>query len=252
MPKDHRIVQRDAHCWPCPITAGHAGNEARILNDPALSIETFVDESFGENAYVIHTLNERGTPVGWVIDPGFPPQVDQLLGYISGREITIEKIILTHGHADHIAGLDAVHSSHPDAPVLMPAAEQRLLSDPYENLSAPFGMSVTVQSHADQDLAPGTELLLARFGWQVLDTSGHSPAGRSLYCAQAGVVIAGDALFAGSIGRTDFPGCDPGRLIVNIREKLLTLPDETIVYAGHGPPTTVGNERKSNPFVADA
>jgi glyoxylase-like metal-dependent hydrolase (beta-lactamase superfamily II) len=84
-----------------------------------------------------------------------------------------------------------------------------------------------------------------------LDTSGHSPGGRSLYCPQARVVFTGDALFAGSIGRTDFPGSDHTQFIRNIREQLLSLPPETVIYSGHGPTSTIGNERKSNPFLSE-
>ncbi len=214
-------------------------------------IEAFVDPMFGENAYVVTAPGDGGSAAGWIIDPGFPPQVDQLLGHVAEAGVIVEKIVLTHGHADHIAGLDVVHAAHPDAPVYLAAADQPMLHDGDLNLSSPFGLDVTVDTDADHDLPEGTELKLGRTTWRVLDTSGHSPGGRSLYCAAAGMAIVGDALFAGSIGRTDFPQCDHARLIRNIREKILTLPEETVVYSGHGPATTVGNERKLNPFVSD-
>jgi glyoxylase-like metal-dependent hydrolase (beta-lactamase superfamily II) len=126
-----------------------------------------------------------------------------------------------------------------------------MMTDPQLNLSGPFGFQVVLKTPAGGNLEPGMELVLEHTRWVVLDTSGHSPGGRSLYCPQGGVVFSGDALFAGSIGRTDFPGSDHGRLIANIRRHLLTLPEETVVYSGHGPATTVGNERKWNPYVAD-
>src|SRR5690606_13659146 len=122
-----------------------------------------------------------------------------------------------------------------------------MLADAWLNLSAPFGEPLVLQTSADQDLKPGIKLNLGRFEWTVLDVSGHSPGGRALYCAAAGVVLVGDALFRGSIGRTDFPGCDHPGLIRRIRENLLSLPSETVVYSGHGPVTTIGNERKFNP-----
>jgi len=221
------------------------------LSDRPLEIKAFADLDYQENAYVIATQTDASNPVGWIIDPGFPPQVQQVLEYVSGRGITIEKILLTHGHIDHIAGLDPAHQAHPEAKVWMPAAEQCMLEDAQANLSAPFGMGITVETRADADLSPGLELSLGRFTWRVFDTSGHSPAGRSLYCQEAGVVIAGDALFAGSIGRTDLPGSSQEQLISHIRENLLVLPDDTIVHSGHGPSTTIGIERKSNPFVSD-
>jgi len=216
-----------------------------------LSSESFVEPTFGENAYVLSTRAEGRGRVGWVIDPSFPPQVNQLLRYIAANDINVEKIILTHGHADHIAGLDAVRAAHPAARVYLAAADQPMLYDANKNLSAPFGLPVTTQTRADSDLAPGATLRLGDLEWLILDTSGHSPGGRSLYCQGAGVVISGDALFAGSIGRTDFPGCDHAALIRHIRENLLKLPENTLVYSGHGPPTTIGNERKSNPYVSD-
>ena len=126
-----------------------------------------------------------------------------------------------------------------------------MLADANRNLSAPFGLAMTVRTRADTDLVAGMTLSLGRLTWQVLDTSGHSPGGISLHCPEGGVVFTGDALFAGSIGRADFPDSDGGRLIANIRENLLTLGDETIVYSGHGPITTIGNERKSNPFLSE-
>ena len=211
-----------------------------------LSIETFVEDSFGENAYVVSTEGRA-----WVIDPSFPPQVHQLLHFVSSSKLEVEKIVLTHGHADHIAGVDFVHAAHPRAELWIASEDAIMLTDANANLSGPYGMGFTVQTPPDGDLQPGIKLQLGRFSWTVLDTSGHSPGGRTLYCAEAGVVLAGDALFAGSIGRTDFPGSDHYRLIRSIRENLLKLPDETVVYSGHGPITTIGKERKFNPFLTD-
>lgn len=222
------------------------------MNDAPLTIDPFVEPRFGENAFVVSTVDAAGAPIGWVIDPSFPPQVDRLLEHLAGRAVTVEKILLTHGHADHIAGIDAVRAAFPDAAVMLGAPDQPMLADANRNLSAPFGLSVTLQARADADLAPGMPLWLGPFRWQVLDTSGHSPGSRSLYCPGAGLVIVGDALFAASIGRTDFPGSDHRRLLTNIRDHLFTLPDETVVYCGHGPTTTIGNERKSNPFLTDS
>ncbi|UCD30313.1 MAG: MBL fold metallo-hydrolase [Planctomycetota bacterium] len=221
------------------------------MSDSLLNIETFVEPNFGENAFVISTTDERGGKVGWVIDPSFPPQVNQLLEYIYQQAIGIEKIILTHGHADHIAGLDYVYQAHREAGVLIGKGDKSMLADANKNLSGPFGMPLVLQTEADEDLEPSMSLILGQTTWKVLDTSGHSPGGRSLYCADAGVVIVGDALFAGSIGRTDFPGSDHQQLIANIRNHLLTLPDEIRVYTGHGPVTFIGNERKSNPYLSD-
>ncbi len=229
------------------------------MNHGNLTIDTFVESSFGENAYLVSVpaagpgaggaSDER--PVGWIVDPSFPPAIDELLESAARRSMRIERIILTHGHADHIAGLDRVKGAHPAASVWISREEAPLLQDAWLNLSAPFGMPVVVQTRPDHDLAPGIKLKLGELEWVVLDVSGHSPAGRALYCAQAAVAIVGDALFQGSIGRTDFPGSDHAGLLRRICENLLSLPAGTAVYSGHGPATTVGNERKFNPFLSE-
>jgi len=221
------------------------------LTESRLNIQTFVEMRFGENSFVVSVADGAGRLVGWVVDPSFPPAVHRLLAYVAERGIVIEKIVLTHGHADHIVGVDVVREAHPGARLALAPADRPMLTDAERNLSAPFGLTLTVATTPDIDLTHGMELSLGPLAWRVLDTAGHSPGGISLYCLKAGVVFTGDALFAGSIGRTDFPGSSHPRLIDNIRRNLLTLPDETVVYSGHGPTTTIGIERKSNPFLSE-
>jgi glyoxylase-like metal-dependent hydrolase (beta-lactamase superfamily II) len=187
-----------------------------------------------------------------VIDPGLGKQPEKILEFLADESIRLEKIILTHGHADHIAGVDPVYQAHRDAAVLISKPDHPMLSDAGKNLSGPFGLPLTVEAPVQAGLEPGQTLTLAGQAWTILDVSGHSPGGRALYYAEGHVVFTGDALFAGSIGRTDLPDADHGQLLNNIRSQLLVLPDETRVYSGHGPMTTIGNERKSNPFLSDA
>lgn len=213
---------------------------------PSVRIETFVEAMFGENSVVVSTRD--GGPC-WIVDPSFPPQCQQALAFIAEHELQLEAIVLTHGHADHIAGVEHVLHDHPDAPIWIGAEDDCMLTDPNANLSAPFGVQLVVPKSADMHLNSGDTVELDGTVWQVLDTSGHSPGGRSFYCAQAGIVIVGDALFAGSIGRVDFPGSSPQQLLDNIRDNLYTLPDETVVHTGHGPTTTIGAEKRTNPFV---
>lgn len=215
-----------------------------------VTIKVFVEPMFGENALLVCVESDEAT-VGWVIDPSFPPHIDRLIDHAGEHAVVVEKIILTHGHGDHIAGIDTIKTAFPDAEVLISSEDAPMLRDPDLNLSAPFGVDVKVSAPVGQNLEAGMDLSLGNTAWKVLDTSGHSPGGRSLYCPSAGIVIVGDALFAGSIGRTDFPGSDHKRLISNIRRQLLTLPGDTIVYCGHGPTTTIENERKSNPFLVE-
>jgi len=220
------------------------------MADVHVEIEVFVDRNFGENAYVIY-LPQGGSKPGWIIDPSFPPQTERIQRFVESENLQVEKIILTHGHLDHVAGLDEIRKAYPDASVYMPAIELPALQDPQMNLSAGYGLSIVLESRADHDLEPGDDLHLGPTRWQILDTSGHSPGGRTLYCAEAGIAVVGDALFAGSIGRCDLPGADDRTLIGNIREKLLTLPGQTKVYSGHGPATTIEKEQKSNPVLAE-
>jgi len=111
------------------------------------------------------------------------------------------------------------------------------------------GEALTTAVRDPLDLKPGETIALDTSTWTILDTCGHSPGGRTLYCAELGVAIVGDALFAGSVGRVDFPHSDGDRLMRNIHANLMTLPNETRVLSGHGPETTIGQERKTNPFV---
>ena len=207
-------------------------------------IEAVTEPSFGENAYVVSSGGAC-----WIIDPGLPPSADQILEYIKDERLKPVAIILTHGHADHIAGVPQILEAFPSLPVHISAEAQPALTQPRENLSSDLGLPLRVDVAKILELPAPSELRLSQSTWQVFDTSGHAPGSRSLYCADAGAVIVGDALFHSSIGRTDFPHSDHDTLIRNIHEKLFTLPDETRVYSGHGPVTTIGRERKHNPFL---
>ncbi len=211
-----------------------------------LRIETFVEAMFGENCFVI-SVKDGGQC--WIVDPSFPPQCQEVTAYVTEHRLEPAAVVLTHGHADHIAGVEHILHDWPELPVWIGAEDDHMLTDPHANLSAPFGVQLILPKSADAHLEHGQAIDLDGTQWQVLDTSGHSRGGRSLYCADAGVVIVGDALFAGSIGRTDFPGSDAQQLFDNIRNHLYALPESTMVYTGHGPTTTIGQEKRSNPFV---
>jgi glyoxylase-like metal-dependent hydrolase (beta-lactamase superfamily II) len=227
---------------------GLSWQEARIggmRTHGELCVEAFVEPTFGENAYLLWA---SGGLDAWVVDPGLPPHAQQIGRALRTRELTLRALLLTHCHADHIAGVDDLQREFPLAECWAPRGEERMLVDATANLSQPFGFSVEAPP-ASRLLAPGHRLELGALQWAVLDVAGHSPAGLAFYCASAGVVLTGDALFAGSIGRYDFPGSSGPRLLQNIRAQLLGLPDQTVVYSGHGPPTTIGIERETNPYL---
>ena len=218
------------------------------MSEPVVCFEVFNDPMFQQNGRIAYL--EDGGPC-WLVDPGPPPQASQMVQFVTDHRLTPIAVVLTHAHADHIAGVDDVCGAFSDLPIYLAREEWGMLRDANENLSAMAGVPVAVAAEPVHDLPEGAVLELGDTRWQVLDTSGHSPGGRSLYCAEQGVVLAGDALFAQGIGRYDFPHSDGRRLIRNIHEKLMTLPDETRVLSGHGPDTTIGTERRDNPFLTE-
>ena len=165
------------------------------------------------------------------------------------QSLTPTAIVLTHAHADHIAGIDAIRDTLGALPVYLAREEWAGLTDPMENLSGLIGLGFVTRVKGPIDLPHGSTLELDGTTWSVLESSGHSPGGRTFYCAAHKVAIVGDALFAGGVGRVDFHHSDGARLLRNIRENLMTLPDDTRVLSGHGPETTIGRERRTNPYV---
>lgn len=216
------------------------------MSDKSLHVHVTNDRVYAENGLTIHLRD--GGPC-WIIDPGLPPQADQIVRYVRERALTPDAIVLTHAHADHIAGIDDVRKQLGPLPVYLAKEEWPALTDPMENLSGMMGPGFRTSVADPRDLPDGGTMQLDGTSWRILDTSGHSPGGRTLYCAALSLAIVGDALFAGSVGRVDFPHSDGEKLMRNIRENLMTLPDDTRVISGHGPETTIGRERETNPYV---
>ncbi len=185
----------------------------------------------------------------WVVDAGYEPA--PLLKLIEESGLSPEAIVLTHAHSDHIAGIREVLSRYPGVPIWIAAEEEQWLADPDLNLSAFLGLGVTAPAPS-RLLSEGEVLKLGDSSWRVLHTPGHSPGSLTFVCDKASVALVGDALFAGSIGRTDFPGSSHAQLVESIQKKLYSLPDEMRVLPGHGPETTIGREKRSNPFVRGA
>ncbi len=211
-----------------------------------LTIKTFCLGDWMTNCYVVHT---RGGSNCWIIDCGFEPQ--SMLDYIGSHELHPQQVILTHAHVDHIAGLETLRTAWPNVPILVHPAEQSALTDPIGNLSAALAEPVIAPA-ATGTIDSSGQLKLADTAFEVRHTPGHSPGGITLYSANEQVAFVGDVLFAGSIGRHDFPGCSLGQLIKSIRRQLMTLPDETRVFPGHGMETSIGRERMENPFIPNS
>lgn len=193
------------------------------------------------NCYVLASATDT-TAV--IIDPG--DDYGAIRGVLEEGKLELGAIIFTHGHYDHTGAAKELLSAH-TAPVFVHPLDAPMLSDAFANLSATFDQQPQSVSIDWQPAQAGADIRIGGVDLNVLHTPGHTPGGISLLAG--GAVFCGDALFAGSIGRTDLPGGDHATLIESIRKNLLTLPDETIVYPGHGPATTIGIERNSNPFL---
>jgi glyoxylase-like metal-dependent hydrolase (beta-lactamase superfamily II) len=212
-----------------------------------VQVQTIVSQPFAENSYV---LWRDGAIEAVVVDPGFEPEV--ILEFLSDRGLTLVAIVNTHGHVDHIAGNRALKEAFPAAPVVIGHGDADMLLDPELNLSAGFGIPVT-SPPKDQAVREGDELTPAGIPMTCREVPGHSP-GHVVYFIEGTsppMLLGGDVLFRGGVGRWDFPGGDFDQLAAGIRGKLWPLPAETVVYPGHGPVTTIGHERRTNPFVGE-
>ena len=210
-----------------------------------LLLGKIISSPFDENTYVAH-LAGRDDCI--VFDPGFDP--DAICDYLDKRGLTPAAILCTHGHSDHIAGNAALKERWPNVPLVIGAGDASKLTDPQGNLSAAFGASL-ISPAADRTVDEPERFEAAGLTLDVLAAPGHSRGHVVFLCRQAAPwhVFGGDVLFRGSIGRTDFPDGDFDSLRASIHDKLFTLPDDTIILPGHGPATTVGREKRANPFV---
>lgn len=226
-----------------PVT-GRPGTEATPR------IRTFVLGDFQTNCFVV-TVPDAVDPGArrhaWIVDVGQDP--DALLDAVEQEGLEVKAMLFTHAHADHIAGVDeAIRRLGSRIPRLAHPLEAGAFEDPQLNLSAFVAAPISV-SAPNGVLLPGVALELAGTHWRVLHTPGHSPGGVTLVHDASGQAIVGDTLFADSIGRTDFPTSDPTAMRNSLMKVLLSLPDATRIHPGHGPATTIGAERRSNPWL---
>lgn len=209
-----------------------------------MKIDRLILGDFETNCYVVRKDESAHDCV--VIDTGLDSR--EMMAFLARQGLTPVAVILTHGHVDHIAGLAALRSAFPQARVYIHKLDGRMLTDSEANLSE-MAMQPFTTAPADVLLADGDTVDEAGIVLKVLHTPGHTPGGICLYAESKGVVFAGDTLFAGGVGRSDFPGGDPEQLLEGIRAKLFALPDRTAVYPGHAMRTTIGREKASNPFL---
>ena len=192
------------------------------------------------NCYI---LGDEKTKQAAVIDPGGDFEIIE--DHLMKLKLKIQYIILTHGHVDHIGALSQLKKAT-EAEILIHSKDSAMLYDPNQNLSI-FSGDKIIATKADKLLEEGDIVQCGGIKLEVLHTPGHTPGGISLVTDK--MIFTGDSLFCGSIGRTDFPGSSYQKLISSIKDKILTKEDDLIIYPGHGPSSTIGEERKNNPFL---
>ncbi len=209
----------------------------------SLKIDSFPGGPFQENGYLVECL---ATGALAVIDPGHT--APEIVAAIGGRAARVEAIYLTHGHLDHVEGIPVVRESI-DAPIHLHPADRFLYEGAVEQARA-FGLpSPGPMPPIDAELNPGTPVPLGDTSFEVRFAPGHAPGHVIFHHTGDGVALVGDVIFHRSIGRTDLPGGSMQELMESIRREVLSLPDDTRLFTGHGPPTTVGGERMGNPFL---
>lgn len=208
-----------------------------------LEVVCLTNGPFAENCYIVA---DRSSGEAAIVDPG--EEAGLFLRRVETEKWTLRAVWLTHAHIDHITGVEAVVEATGVEVYLHPA--DRPLYDNAAEQGRWLGLRSEQPRATPRDLADGETLAVGECSFEVVHVPGHSPG--SVALIGHGVAIVGDALFAGSIGRTDLPGGDSETLLTSIRERLLILPDATVVYSGHGPATTIGEERRSNPFLTGA
>ena len=209
-----------------------------------MKIDHLILGAYETNSYVVRQSETTGDCL--IIDTGL--DAGNLPGFLAEHDLNPVALVFTHGHVDHIGGATAVRSRFPDMKVHIHKLDAEMLVRPEHNLSQMTGMPFSTEPQ-DSCLAEGDTVEQAGVKLLVLHTPGHTPGGICLYSKEDGVAFVGDTLFADSVGRTDFPNGSMAQLIDGIKEKLFVLPDETKVYPGHGPATTIAHEKAYNPFI---
>ena len=190
-------------------------------------------------------IGDETTREAMVIDPG--DEVDEIMAIVRRHGLTVKQIVVTHGHIDHVGGAMKLKRLT-GAPVLLNQNDYDLLKTA-DQVAAWLGMTPPGKIDIDLDLTAGDTVSVGNLKAEVMHTPGHTEGSVCLHFAPQQKLIAGDTLFAGSIGRTDLPGGNFKKIMHSLKGPVMTLPDETVVVPGHGPLTTIGEERETNPFI---
>lgn len=212
-----------------------------------MEIKTFVFNHFGENTYVVYDTNSLKCAI---IDPGcfFEQEKQELKKFIVEKDLVVDSVLFTHCHLDHAFGARFIATEFPQVKICAHKSEQIFIDDALDQ-SLRFGINMEQPPQITNYITDGDIIHIGEVNLQVIFTPGHSPGGLCFYSEENGILFSGDVLFANSVGRSDMPGGNHNILIDGITKKLLALPDQTIVYCGHGPSTTIKNERETNPFL---
>ena len=216
-----------------------------------MKIDRLILGAYQTNCYILRESEAAKDCL--IIDTGL--EAGELVDFLQKHKLDPVAVVLTHGHADHITGLVTLRGRFPNVKVYIHKLDAEMLTGAKNNLSAmasvlsPGWLTPFSSEPADFSLQEGDVIKQANIKLDVLHTPGHTPGGICLYSKDEGNVFVGDTLFADSVGRTDMPGGSATQLIKSIKEKLCPLPDETVVYPGHGPITTIAQEKANNPFL---
>ena len=210
-----------------------------------LQLKSFCFGPFQENTYLLYEENKHA----WIIDPGNSNNKEntQLKNYIEEQGLKLERLLLTHGHIDHIMGNRFIFDTYGLLPEVHEA--DLFFIDNLMKSATLYGLHCEPSPTPEKYLQEGDRLFLGTHAFDCFHTPGHSPGSISFYQAENNFILSGDVLFYGSVGRSDLPLGDHDTLIASIKNKLMKLPDDTVVYSGHGQSTTIGAERHYNPFI---